>query len=189
MCLSVLALTSAAGAVPAAYIAPGSLTVTASAHSIGRGADAASRIFELDYGINPNLGFSGEFAKVDDESGRTEINSILLTRPVPMKSSVGLRFSGYVGVTRLSVEDLADETSSSTGLTLGMAGSYPLRSDLSLYSRVGVAFLDSSLWTFDAGVNYEVRPNWDLSLGYRGYDIGGEAMGGFLAGAVYHFPK
>lgn len=158
-------------------------------HSIHDGADAHSQIFESRIDIKPELGIGLEAARISDVDGRTNIGNVYMRRPIPLKDNKTARVEGYAGVSWLSVKDVFNDRSSDTGLSLGAIADFTIRPELTLYSRAGVAFLDEPLWTVDAGVRYELRPRWFLSVGYRGYDTNGSSLGGFLVGATYRATK
>lgn len=162
---------------------------SAYSHSIHDGADAHSQIFECKVDIKPELGIGLEAVKVSDADGRTHIGNIYLRKPVPLKDNKTTRLEGYAGISWLSVEDVFDQESSDTGFSFGAITDFTLRPELTLYSRLGVALLDEPLWTLDAGVRYELRPRWFLSIGYRGYNTNGSSLGGFLVGATYRAIK
>lgn len=174
-------------ASPLASITPGTVSVSASAHSIHWGADAHSQIYELDYGINTHLAATTEVSHIVDAEGSATITSIYLRTPIILRRQPKLSLAGYGGITKLSVTDNFDDTSSSTGITIGSVADYQLGQYVDLYGRAGVAFLEKPLWTFDAGIRYEVVPRWYLSIGYRGYNAAGSSFGGTLVGATYRF--
>lgn len=183
---AVFALAGAvAVASPAAEIVPGQVSLSVSSHSIHHGADAHSQIFEGKADLNPNLGINAEVARISDVDGRTYIGNINLQRPIPIRGGNNLHLAGYAGVSWLSVKDVFGEESNDAGLSVGAVADYELRPELNFYSRAAVAFLDDTLWTVDLGFRYELRPRWFLSIGYRGYDVSGSSLGGFLVGATY----
>lgn len=186
--LAALLVSANLSAAPTANLTTGVARLSASAHSIDYGAEAHSQIYEAQYGINPNLGASLEVARISDVDGRTYIGTLYFQRPFDI-SQAGARLSTarYAGITHLFVEDNFDDSESNTGFTLGLIADYSICPELTVYGRAGIAFLDETLWTLDAGIRYEVRPQWFLSLGYRDYEVGGSSLGGFLAGATYQF--
>lgn len=185
LCAAALSFASAAVAMPTAETVPGKISVSASAHSIHQGADAHSQIYEAQFGITPNLGVTAEVAKISEEAGRTDIGSVYFLRPIVPVAAKKPVVSGYVGVTWLAVKDMFGDRSEEAGPLIGAVADLPVRPGLSLYSRVGVAFLNEELWTLDFGLRYEIRPRWFISMGYRSYDVAGSSIGGFLVGATY----
>ncbi|MEN6371437.1 MAG: hypothetical protein ABFD64_05425 [Armatimonadota bacterium] len=165
------------------------IDTSAYSHSIHDGADAHSQIFECQADITPELGIGLEAAKISDADGRTHIGNIYLRKPIPLKNNKTTKLEGYAGISWLSVEDIFDEESGDTGLSLGTIADYTLRPELTLYGRLGVAFIDDPLWTLDAGIKYELRPRWFLTIGYRGYNTNDSSLGGFLVGATYRAIK
>jgi hypothetical protein len=186
----VLGISVAASAAPLTEISPGIINASAAAHTIQFGADAHSQIFQLSYGITPKLGIATELTYVGDDIGTTNIGSFYLHTPVLLGlSNSRIKTAAFAGVTRLEVDKRYCDIERQAGPAIGLSTEYKLRPDLSLYAAGSAAFLEDSLLTFDAGLQYEVRPDWFISLGYRSYDIGGETMGGFLVGANYRPSK
>lgn len=172
-------------AVPTAEVVPGTIEVSAFAHSIHQGADAHSQVYEAQFGITPKLGVTAELARISDREGRVHIGSVYFRRSVPSHVARKPRLAGYAGVTWLDVDDRFAGKSEETGPTIGAVADLPVRPELALYGRSGVAFLDKTVWTLDFGIRYEVRPRWLLSFGYRSYDVEGTSLGGFIAGFSY----
>jgi hypothetical protein len=168
---------------PEAYAAR--VDASAYAHSIHNRADAHSQIFIGKADIKPDLGIGFEAARISDADGRTVLGNVYLRRPIPLKDSKRTYVEGYAGVSGISVKDIFDNRYDDTGLSFGAAADYNVSRDFTLYGRAGIALLDQSIWTLDAGLRYEVRPLWYLTMGYRGYVAGGSSFGGLLVGATY----
>jgi hypothetical protein len=185
LCAAALVLASAVSATPIVETVPGSISISAYAHSVHQGAQSHSQIYEADFGITQTLGVTAEVARICENEGRTDIGSVYFRRPVLTASPRKPRLAGYGGVTWLAVKDRFGERSEKSGPMIGATADFPIRPDLTFYGRSGVAFLRKPLWTLDFGIRYEVRPRWFLSLGYRSYDVEGSSLGGFLVGATY----
>lgn len=192
LCAFALGLAVAAVAMPTAQITPGMVSMSVTTQSINRGADATSRIYEVGYGIKPALGLTMEVAKIGDIFGTSHLTSVYFRKEVlPGKKprETDIRVAGYAGLTRLAVDEDFGDRSNRTGIAFGGIADYAARPELTFYGRAGVAFLEEELWTLDAGLSYEVRPNWFVTMGYRSYHIDGSSMGGPLVGATYHVTK
>lgn len=172
-------------ASPVAEIVPGQISISASSHSIHHGAEAHSQIFEGKADLNPDFGINAEFARISDVDGRTHIGNIGFQRLIPHQGNENLHLAGYAGISWLSVKDVFGDKSTDTGMSLGVVADYNFRPELDFYGRATIAFLDDMFWTVDLGFRYELRPKWFLSIGYRGYDVGGSSLGGFVVGATY----
>lgn len=183
------ALAAPAFGMPAADLVPGEVSLSVSAHSIHQGADAHSVIYEAQIGLTPKLVAATEWDRIEDNIGTTDIGRLYFQRPLLRHLPGRPHVAALAGVMWLSVKDSFGEKSGRTGASIGATADLPIRHLMNAYSRASVAFLDKPLWTIDLGVRYEVAPNWLLSLGYRGYDIDGSSLGGFLVSATYNLRK
>ncbi len=172
-------------AMPTAEVSTKTLRVSATAHTLESGADASSRIFELSYGVTPTIGIEAELARIADDFGKTSVANAYVKLPLDTRSSSELKTSAYIGATMVRVDLHGLGAESRVGPALGIIAETPVAEYTTAYGRAGVAFLASTMFTFDLGIKYEIRPGWHLSTGFRGYTIGSSALGGFLAGATY----
>jgi opacity protein-like surface antigen len=180
---------AAAFGASAAQLSPGEIDFSAFAHSIHQGADAHSQIFETRFGVTPKLGITTEFVSIEDVDGSTNIGNVYLSSPIQTRYSKKMTVAGYAGLTWFAVDERFGGQKDKTGLSIGAAADYRIRPELTVYSRGTVAFLEKSLWTLDLGMQYEVRPKWNITMGYRGYDVDGSSIGGFVVGATYSVTK
>lgn len=176
-------------ALPATHLSPGEVDLSALTYSVSDGSDVRSHVYETCVGITPKLGVTADVTSITDSVGSVDISSILFGTPVSTRRNDKISMAAFAGLTWIDVDRNYGDETHTTGLTLGTASEFRVRPELTLYSQSSVSFVDKPLWMLDMGLQYEVRPRWNLTMGYRSYEKDGSSFGGFLIGANYTVNK